>query len=161
MSLSDKSDQEISELLTEYGIKHGPIVGSTRRLYENKLKDAMGNSKSKPVSDKTYYREEEEEVTYVTYHNSVRHEAYGDMLKQRGSFEPVKDKEQDHNTEPPIQSTRAANHSTVRSSKPIEKSKGGMSTLMRLLLLVLVAAFLYFVYRCMEENAANPFGHIP
>lgn len=27
MSLSEKSDEEISELLAEYGITHGPIVG--------------------------------------------------------------------------------------------------------------------------------------
>lgn len=27
MSLSERSDEEISKLLTEYGIKHGPIVG--------------------------------------------------------------------------------------------------------------------------------------
>ena len=27
MSLSEKSDEEISKLLTEYGIAHGPIVG--------------------------------------------------------------------------------------------------------------------------------------
>lgn len=27
MSLREKSDEEISDLLNEYGIKHGPIVG--------------------------------------------------------------------------------------------------------------------------------------
>lgn len=27
MSLNEKSDEEIGELLEEYGIKHGPIVG--------------------------------------------------------------------------------------------------------------------------------------
>ncbi|XP_029362503.1 emerin isoform X2 [Echeneis naucrates] len=75
MSLSGKSEQELSELLDEYGIKHGPVVESTRRLYEKKLKEAM--AKGKPSSDKTYYREEEEEVTYV-YRTPVRSEGAGD-----------------------------------------------------------------------------------
>uniref|UniRef100_A0A3Q4GPM3 LEM domain-containing protein n=1 Tax=Neolamprologus brichardi TaxID=32507 RepID=A0A3Q4GPM3_NEOBR len=58
-SLSDKSAQEISDLLDEYGIKHGPVVESTRNLYEKKLKEAMAKGKrAKPSPDKTYYREE-------------------------------------------------------------------------------------------------------
>lgn len=65
-NLSEKSAEELRDLLDEYGIQHGPIVDSTRRLYEKKLREAMANVK-KSSSDKTYYREEvEEEVTYVT-----------------------------------------------------------------------------------------------
>ncbi|XP_010873342.2 emerin [Esox lucius] len=83
-TLSIKSDQEIKELLDEYGIKHGPIVDSTRPLYEKKLREAMAKDKkvtksstdktTKPSTDKTFYREEEEEVTYVTYRTPVRSE---------------------------------------------------------------------------------------
>ncbi|KAA0707011.1 Emerin [Triplophysa tibetana] len=57
-SLSDKSDKEIGQLLDEYGIKHGPIVDSTRRLYEKKLKEAMTKNTKPSPSDKTFYREE-------------------------------------------------------------------------------------------------------
>uniref|UniRef100_A0A3B4AK13 LEM domain-containing protein n=1 Tax=Periophthalmus magnuspinnatus TaxID=409849 RepID=A0A3B4AK13_9GOBI len=72
MSLSEKSDSEISELLSEYGIKHGPVVESTRKLYEKKLEKAMDEAATKsPSSDKTYYREEEEVITYITYHTPV------------------------------------------------------------------------------------------
>uniref|UniRef100_A0A3Q3F557 Emerin homolog 1-like n=2 Tax=Labrus bergylta TaxID=56723 RepID=A0A3Q3F557_9LABR len=78
MSLSEKSDEEISELLTKFGIKHGPIVESTRGLYEKKLARLMESAAVKSSPDKTFYREEEEEVTYITYHTPVRHEAYGD-----------------------------------------------------------------------------------
>ncbi|KAG7278447.1 hypothetical protein CRUP_038742, partial [Coryphaenoides rupestris] len=67
MSLSGKTDAEISQLLSEYGVKHGPIVDSTRRLYEKKLIAAMENKAKETPSDKTYYREEVEEVTYVSY----------------------------------------------------------------------------------------------
>ncbi|KAM9343576.1 uncharacterized protein KZ484_016032 isoform 3-T3 [Pholidichthys leucotaenia] len=66
-SLSYKSAEELAELLDEFGIKHGPVVDSTRKLYEKKLKEAMAKGKRVPKSssDKTYYREEEEEVVYV------------------------------------------------------------------------------------------------
>ncbi|XP_040009007.1 emerin (Emery-Dreifuss muscular dystrophy) isoform X1 [Xiphias gladius] len=59
MSLSERSVEEISKLLAEYGIKHGPIVDSTRKLYEKKLEQAMENAPVKASSDKTYYREED------------------------------------------------------------------------------------------------------
>ncbi|KAM9351139.1 uncharacterized protein ABDE67_008428 [Symphorus nematophorus] len=78
MLLSSMSTQEISDLLDEYGIKHGPVVGSTRSLYERKLKEAMAKGKrAKQSPDKTFYREEEEEVTYV-YRAPVRSEGAGD-----------------------------------------------------------------------------------
>uniref|UniRef100_A0A3Q3Q320 LEM domain-containing protein n=1 Tax=Monopterus albus TaxID=43700 RepID=A0A3Q3Q320_MONAL len=55
---SERSNEEISKLLAEYGIKHGPIVDSTRKLYEKKLETAMKSSPGKASSDKTFYREE-------------------------------------------------------------------------------------------------------
>ncbi|XP_068453709.1 LEM_emerin domain-containing protein isoform X2 [Clinocottus analis] len=81
-SLRSKSAQDISDLLDEYGIKHGPVVDSTRGLYERKLKEAMAKGKTaKPSSDKTYYREEEE-VTYE-YRTPVRSDAAGDRSYMR------------------------------------------------------------------------------
>ncbi|XP_049608671.1 LEM_emerin domain-containing protein isoform X2 [Syngnathus scovelli] len=66
-TLSSKSTDELRILLDEYGIKHGPVVDSTRSLYEKKIREAMAKKKRvyPKRSDKTYYREEEEEVTYV------------------------------------------------------------------------------------------------
>ncbi|XP_038867372.1 emerin-like isoform X3 [Salvelinus namaycush] len=76
-ALSNKSDQEIKDLLDEYGIKHGPVVDTTRPLYEKKLKEAMAKAKvtvTKPSPDRTFYREDQEEVTYVTCQTPVRSE---------------------------------------------------------------------------------------
>ncbi|XP_070999769.1 emerin-like isoform X3 [Oncorhynchus clarkii lewisi] len=76
-ALRNKSDQEIKDLLNEYGIKHGPLVDTTRPLYEKKLKEAMAKAKvtvTKPSPDRTFYREDQEEVTYVTYQTPVRSE---------------------------------------------------------------------------------------
>ncbi|XP_054483141.1 emerin homolog 1-like [Anoplopoma fimbria] len=157
MSLSEKSDEEISKLLTEYGIKHGPIVDSTRKLYEKKLEVAMENAPVEPSSDKTYYREEAEEITYITYHSPVRQEP--DMLKRRGNVEPDEDEESDQETEPPVQTAnRTANHSTVRSRELDRKSGGGAWKVIRLLLLFTVlGAALYYAYCHVMINDENHF----
>ncbi|CAL8323195.1 unnamed protein product [Merluccius merluccius] len=63
--LSGKSDQEIRDLLDEYGINHGPVVDSTRALYEKKILEAMGRKEAKPSPDKTYYREEKEKSRLI------------------------------------------------------------------------------------------------
>ncbi|KAK1151415.1 emerin-like isoform X5 [Acipenser oxyrinchus oxyrinchus] len=66
-NLSSMSDQELTSLLDQYEIKHGPVVGTTRKLYEKKILEAMRKEEKqgkvkKPSSDKTYYREEETET---------------------------------------------------------------------------------------------------
>ncbi|XP_035237565.1 emerin isoform X1 [Anguilla anguilla] len=72
-ALSSKSAQEISDLLDDYGIKHGPIVDSTRGLYEKKLKAAMAaDTPAKPLSEKTYYREEEERPLKPLYEKKLK-----------------------------------------------------------------------------------------
>lgn len=159
MSLSEKSDEELSELLAEYDIKHGPIVDSTRKLYERKLAEAMEDASAKPSSDKTYYREEEEEITYITYQSPVRHEAYGDMLKRRGNAEPEEEEEEsDQDTELPVQTAnRTANHSAVQHQEPVRKSGGCMWKMIRMLLLLAVlAAILYYAYCHLINDEETP-----
>ncbi|XP_077371074.1 uncharacterized protein LOC144014729 isoform X1 [Festucalex cinctus] len=71
-TLSVKSDDEIYALLNDMGIKHGPVVDSTRSLYEKKIVEAMAKWKKalRTRPDKTYYREEEK-VTYF-YRTPIR-----------------------------------------------------------------------------------------
>ncbi|XP_058873284.1 emerin-like isoform X4 [Acipenser ruthenus] len=85
-NLSSMSDQELSSLLDQYEIKHGPVVGTTRKLYEKKILEAMSKEEKqgkvkKPSSDKTYYREEETE-TFIPhpahYTPPFRYEAFSD-----------------------------------------------------------------------------------
>lgn len=131
-SLSSKSPQEISKLLDEFGIKHGPVVDSTRSLYEKKLKDAMAKEKVdrtvKWSPDKTYYREEEEEVTYVTYRPPVRNEASGD----RNSYSSVRSHPEytarDFVDEKPYSSSRVEySGRDFVDDKPYSRSRGEYS----------------------------------
>uniref|UniRef100_A0A3Q2QCS2 Si:ch211-150o23.2 n=1 Tax=Fundulus heteroclitus TaxID=8078 RepID=A0A3Q2QCS2_FUNHE len=97
-SLGSKSAQEISDLLDEYGIKHGPVVDSTRNLYLKKLTEAMAKGrKAKASSDKTFYREEEEEVTYV-YRTPTRSEISGDSGPYMRSRPEWNEREYEHET---------------------------------------------------------------
>lgn len=166
MSLSEKSDAEISELLTEYGIKHGPVVDSTRRLYEKKLEKAMEEAEEQATeeqaaqngsSDKTYYREEEV-VTYITYHSPPRSEPSEDIgLRHRGAAEPIepqqpKEEEEEEakpelNKEPVLQSSNAKATQSAAPSRPAARpSKSGCAgTVIRLLLLLALLAALYYL----------------
>lgn len=149
MSLSEKTNEDIIQLLKKYDIKHGPIVGSTRGLYEKKLRDAMakGSSPQKASPDKTFYREEEEEVTYVHYRSPVQSTGYGDVSR-RNIIHDEEDYDEEHHTdsEPEIQSSRSAYHSAAQSQEPIPTVAGGMSLGLRLLLLAVVAVCLYILY---------------
>ncbi|XP_028669080.2 emerin (Emery-Dreifuss muscular dystrophy) [Erpetoichthys calabaricus] len=81
MNFSNKTDKEIAELLDQYMIKHGPVVGSTRKLYEKKLHEALESNEGKKSSPlKTIYQEEEEEIilTRSALRPSPKSELYTD-----------------------------------------------------------------------------------
>ncbi|XP_012672157.1 emerin (Emery-Dreifuss muscular dystrophy) [Clupea harengus] len=168
--LSTKSEKEISDLLDEHGIKHGPIVGTTRALYEKKLKAAMAEGTPKQSPDKTYYREEEEEVEYIHYHPPVRDEGFGDVVRRPRNFENTH--EVDHHFEEPVISRTQASYQNVSYSKlpppktsyqkPVTEApkSGGVPGWLRLLVFVVIAVFLYYVYSTMEAEEENPFNRI-
>ncbi|XP_061592300.1 emerin (Emery-Dreifuss muscular dystrophy) [Cololabis saira] len=178
-SLSNKSAQEISELLDEYGIKHGPVVDSTRGLYEKKLREAMAKGKkSRPSSDKTYYREEEEEVTYV-YRTPTRTDASGDIGAYMRPSKPEwveKEFEQeasyysrstsgagrkDYVDEPRMYDSPSTYRNSSLKATPMKsgqdapkkpKSSRLIPLWVQFLFFVAVAVFLYFVFTNMETN---------
>ncbi|XP_016373541.1 emerin (Emery-Dreifuss muscular dystrophy) [Sinocyclocheilus rhinocerous] len=188
-SLSGKSDKEISQLLDEYGIKHGPIVESTRKLYEKKLNEAMGK-KAKPSSpDKTYYREEKEEVEYITYHQPqpqlTRHDGFGDVTRRskvtdadfahnirRSNLTDYRDDNIGYTNEPVISPTRMSYQSSSRlgpsvstsmqrgPSSPETSKSGGVPGWLRILAFLIIAVFLYYVYTCMEPAEETPFKSV-
>lgn len=179
-SLSSKSAQEISELLDEYGIKHGPVVDSTRGLYEKKLKEAMAKEKSaKPSSDKTYYREEEEEVTYV-YRTPVRSDGSGDSGTYMRSRPEWNEREYEQDTsysgytrtkpeyrgrdlvdEPYMYDKLSSSGNSYLKSTPMksgpdppktQKSSRLVPLWIQFVFFLAVAVFLYLVFSNMETN---------
>ncbi|XP_018521561.1 emerin [Lates calcarifer] len=184
-SLSSKSAQEISDLLDEYGIKHGPVVDSTRSLYEKKLKEAMAKGKrasSKPSSDRTYYREEEEEVTYV-YRTPVRSDGAGDSGSYMSSRPGWTEREYEHETsyssysplrsrseysrgrnyvdEPRMYDTPSTYRNSYLKSTPMKsdqdapkapKSSRLIPLWVQFVFFLAVAVFLYLVFSSMETN---------
>lgn len=180
MSLSSKSAEEISELLDEYGIKHGPVVDSTRSLYEKKLKEAMAKEKrAKPSSDKTFYREEEEEVTYV-YRTPARSEASGDSRPYMRSRPEWTEREYEHEAsysgysksrpeyrgqdlvdEPHMYDTPSTYTNTYVKPTPMKSGQDApkprqssrlIPLWVQFVFFLAVAAFLYLVFTNMETN---------
>ncbi|KAI4886411.1 hypothetical protein NFI96_015331, partial [Prochilodus magdalenae] len=175
-SLSGKTTDELSRLLDEYGIKHGPIVDSTRKLYEKKLTEAMAKGTKPSSSDKTYYREEEEEITYVTYHPPVRQEGIGEGTRRSritdyedeadNAHEPIFSRAQTGlQSSPRFRSTAYTSTSSQQDARPVpaksEGSKsGGVPGWLRVFVFIIIAVFLYYVYSNMESAEQSPFEKI-
>ncbi|KAK5863450.1 hypothetical protein PBY51_000479 [Eleginops maclovinus] len=177
-SLRSRTAQEISDLLDEYEIKHGPVVDSTRNLYERKLKEAMAKGrKAKPSPDKTYYREEEE-VTYE-YKTPVRSDGAGDSGSYMRSRPAWNEREFEHETsysnysrpkleyggqqfsdEPhmyDLPSTYKSSYLKTTPGPSKEAPKAPQSSRLvplwvQFLFFVAVAVFLYLVFSSMETN---------
>ncbi|XP_008276875.1 LEM domain-containing protein 1 isoform X2 [Stegastes partitus] len=90
---SDLTDDDLKAMLLKYGVKAGPIVGSTRALYERKLKKLLqsdghdrlnGAEKAVLYSDSEEEAEEEESEKLEPVDQS-------DQALQESSQEPVTD----------------------------------------------------------------------
>ncbi|XP_036388388.1 emerin (Emery-Dreifuss muscular dystrophy) [Megalops cyprinoides] len=171
-TLSSKSAQEISELLDQYGIKHGPVVDSTRGLYEKKLREAMAKGTAvKPSSDKTFYREEQEEITYVHRRVPLRNEAFMDSGKSY--TERYREEEDESGDQPGLYRTEAFDRYVSHSTPPPLKTSSTAARKetttrdtwliplwLQFLVFLGVAAFLYYVFTCMETPEKNPFKRV-
>ncbi|KAF7657898.1 hypothetical protein LDENG_00020860 [Lucifuga dentata] len=185
-TLSSLSAQEISDLLDQYGIKHGPVVDSTRGLYEKKLKEAMAKvKKAKPSLDKTYYREEEDEVTYV-YRTPTRNENAGDRgtymrtrpewtkreFEQENSYSSYSKSKpeyrgRDFADEPYMYDSPSSYRNVsylkstpVRSGEDAPKAAKSSRLVplwVQFVFFLALAAFLYFVFSIMETTDSAPF----
>uniref|UniRef100_A0A3B3CP95 Emerin n=1 Tax=Oryzias melastigma TaxID=30732 RepID=A0A3B3CP95_ORYME len=151
-SLSNMSAEEISELLDEYGIKHGPVVDSTRNLYEKKLKEAMAKGKkAKPSPDKTFYREEEEEVTYV-YRTPAKSEDVRDSRTYMRSRPEWTERELEHRSHESPKYTKEDFPTYGQDAPKAPKSSRLIPLWVQFLCFLAVAVFLYLVFSSMESN---------
>uniref|UniRef100_A0A3Q3WQN2 LEM domain-containing protein n=1 Tax=Mola mola TaxID=94237 RepID=A0A3Q3WQN2_MOLML len=153
-SLSNMSAQEISELLDEYGIKHGPVVDTTRSLYERKLKEAMSKGrKGKPSLDKTYYREEGNLTTICTVllNSSSSSELYNfTSLKRSYTYDTPSTYRNSYLKSTPMKPTQ--------DTPTTAKSSSFVPLWVQIVFFLAVAIFLYLVFSNMETNES--FNHI-
>uniref|UniRef100_A0A672L683 Emerin-like n=1 Tax=Sinocyclocheilus grahami TaxID=75366 RepID=A0A672L683_SINGR len=170
--LSSKSNEEIKRMLDDYGIKHGPVVDSTRALYEKKLREAMSKHRRTQVqSDRTYYREEED-VTYVQHHRPQQVSqpeylsSYGKTVKLTSFFWFIRTwsdyRGMDYTDEPAIYRTQAPyqNMSQARNLPPephIQKTPEKTRLVpvwLQILVFLIVSGLLYLVY--INTESAEP-----
>uniref|UniRef100_A0A3B1K8M7 Si:ch211-150o23.2 n=1 Tax=Astyanax mexicanus TaxID=7994 RepID=A0A3B1K8M7_ASTMX len=167
--LSSKSDQEIGWMLDDYGIKHGPVVETTRTLYEKKLREAMAKErKVKRPSERTFYREEEKDP-YVHYRRPLRQEGYGGDWRTNPGLKSEYE-ELDTVDEPTVFRTQTSyrnltrppmhRYETQREPTP-EKSPGRVIPLwLQILLFLIVVCTLVFFFMNMEASENRPFGRL-
>uniref|UniRef100_G3NXG8 LEM domain-containing protein n=1 Tax=Gasterosteus aculeatus aculeatus TaxID=481459 RepID=G3NXG8_GASAC len=147
-SLRSKSAQDISDLLDEYGIKHGPVVDSTRGLYERKLKEAMAKGKvSKASPDKTFYREE----VAPTYGQ--------DQIRVRGNLNLCKLSiyESLHWLSSDMYDTPSTYRDSYKKSTPMKSPEAPKSSRLiplwvQFVFFLAVVLFLYLIFSSMEAN---------
>uniref|UniRef100_A0A3P8TXB0 LEM domain containing 1 n=1 Tax=Amphiprion percula TaxID=161767 RepID=A0A3P8TXB0_AMPPE len=85
---SSLTDDDLKAMLFKYGVKAGPIVGSTRALYERKLKKLLqsdGHDGLNGAEKAVLYSDSEEEES-----GSEQQEAVEQSAQQESSQEPVK-----------------------------------------------------------------------
>ncbi|XP_061700691.1 emerin-like [Syngnathoides biaculeatus] len=160
-TLGAKSADEISDLLDEYGIKHGPVLDSTRNLYEKKIREAMAKGKraSPTKPDKTYYREEEEEVTYV-YSTPTRRDLPEDNSRVYVRARPewtereVRQEHYAYDAASPYRSAspRAAPVKSHQDVSEEPRSSRLIPVWVQLAFFLVAVVFLYLVFSNMETN---------
>ncbi|KAI4902469.1 hypothetical protein NFI96_015572 [Prochilodus magdalenae] len=165
--LSNKTAQEISWMLDDYGIKHGPVVDSTRALYEKKLREAMAKERrSKPPSYRGLYREEDEDITYIHHRKPLRQEHFADKWRTNPVL-PSEYEELDTVDEPVVYRSQrnlyqhsAPKYETQHGSSS-ERSSGRFVPLwLQVLLFLIVLGILVFIFIHMEPAETEPFRRL-
>ncbi|KAL6459435.1 hypothetical protein MHYP_G00329070 [Metynnis hypsauchen] len=163
--LSRKSAQEISWMLDDYGIKHGPVVGSTRALYEKKLREAMAKERrTDPPSGRRFYREDEEDVTYIHHRKPLRQEHFGDKWRTNPVLLPDYEELDTVDDRPVVVRTQrilSAQRYETQRAPPTETRSGQLVPLwLQVLLFVMVVAVLLFIFLHMEPAETEPFRRL-
>lgn len=179
------TDDELKAALLEHGVKAGPIVASTRALYEKKLRTLLqsdGQSLVNGSEKGVLYSDSEEEEEMEEDSERAKEEMLEQSDQQESSQlpqEPVKDTFKD--LFPDTVATPTGIYATRR--KPIKGAAGRpvqyaypdtpaspttqerreverrlMPLRVRVLVFVIVVIVLYLVYICVEDNSFSPFS---
>ncbi|XP_046728057.1 emerin (Emery-Dreifuss muscular dystrophy) isoform X3 [Silurus meridionalis] len=159
--LSSKSDQEISWMLDDYGIKHGPVVGSTRSLYEKKLRDIMAKErKMRGTSEPVVYREQRDEDVSFYHHRPWGH----DVFSSRPMVSPYYTESQGKYTavtqERTQGGTQGRTQGRTQERTPDPGSGRSVPLWLQIVFFLIVAGVLVFIFINIEPAQSEPFKQL-
>ncbi|KAM4020138.1 emerin isoform 1-T2 [Anomaloglossus baeobatrachus] len=168
------TDEELISTLRKYGLQYGPIVGSTRTLYEKKLFQFEREKTKFPGSTSSYesrqqystrhydddngdnHTYEEEEYT-KTYHYPQAHQRTKDDVQNRSYSS--KENTYQNVSQSRYQSTYSQGVEPRKPIRPKQKEETPVKRFiplwLQLLLLLLITAFLVYMYVLQTDD--NPF----
>ncbi|XP_062854780.1 emerin-like isoform X2 [Trichomycterus rosablanca] len=167
--LRSKSDEELGWMLDDYGIKHGPVVGSTRALYERKLRDVMAKErKIKAPAERSFCREEEMIYTNHSKTNKLTRERaeYRGVSANRfytrdedDDDDPIRYQLQDLSASPGRHS--AHQYSPMKPQiKPAPSSERAAPLWLQILLFIIVVLIMALIFIYMEPSVTQPFKRL-
>ncbi|XP_062928308.1 lamina-associated polypeptide 2, isoforms beta/gamma-like [Mobula hypostoma] len=204
IDMTQMTNENLREQLMKYGYSVGPIVDTTRKVYERKLEQLMDQAsavteENQPngSTDSDQYSDTEEEVIVAKElfptktKTPVTRQRKTDS-SQAEQKEVVKDnlpEEMLPNEAPTLTGISATCRKPIRGAagRPIEftykdalprrpvpqlqplaqvkpeksKSRRSMPIWIQIVVLLIVALFLFLVYQAMETNKGNPFPMVP
>ncbi|XP_018416213.1 PREDICTED: emerin [Nanorana parkeri] len=172
--LKNLTNAELIKLLQDYGIQHGPIVDSTRTLYEKRLyeferKKKTGSAESSYESRQQYSTKyDENQDDYETYEEETYTKSYNRPQAHQRVREDLRNNSKiGENTYQNISQVRhqSSYSQGVEARKPIrpkpkeeepkQLTRRFLPLWLQLILLLLLTGFLVYLY-CRETNQ-NPF----
>ncbi|KAM4662327.1 emerin isoform 1-T2 [Discoglossus pictus] len=180
------SDEELINTLKQYGLSHGPVVGTTRTLYEKRLYE-FESKKSRNLPSSGSYDKKQYDLPSRESYSSRTYEAddVGDdhyqetytvtktfadpTARQRIKGDDFQNRDQKSYSYHSVSHVRPSYSSSqnIEPRKPIrEKQKEEISKnriiplWLQLLLLFFIIGFLAYVYFFVQETHDNPFKHV-
>ncbi|XP_068104352.1 emerin [Hyperolius riggenbachi] len=167
------SHEELVALLRSYGISHGPIVDTTRTLYEKKLlefeRKKTGSAGSTYESKQQYSRKDydndndnydtyEEETYTKTYSYPQAQQMVREDLRSRGesnTYQNISQVRHQSTYSQGVEPRRPIRPKAKEEEAPSQPSKRFLPLWLQILLLLIFAGYLAYLY--FRDTKENPF----
>lgn len=170
--VSSLSDEQLSDILKEYGVDVGPINVATRRTYERYLLKLQSGKPAPPSPHEPVDDDDEDEDTEVILKQpAFQQESVPSQPRQRNIQEShIPTPRGDSLSRPPLSSARkmtsapftpSARPSQPSTSQQVKSSNGSIPVWVKLTALLVVLVLAYLIYTNMEPNAVSNIPSIP